>query len=90
MNTKFKMSIEEMLDFNDACDMACGQSPGYRSDLAVPDRDICLKKITAKQLVKHWKRCRILWRNGFYECLSPDAAYVFEEYEEYKLLRASK
>jgi hypothetical protein len=84
MKTKFKMTKEEMLNFNDDCNNACGQSPGYRNEWAIEDRDICLGNITAKALVKHWKKSRILWRNGFSECLSPDAAYVFEEYEDYR------
>ena len=86
MNTgKFKMTKEEMLDFNDECNNACCQSPGYRGEYAIEDRDICLGKISAKALVKHWKKCEILWRNGFSECLEHNAAYVFEEFKKRKL-----
>jgi len=48
MKTKFKMTKEEMLNFNDDCNNACGQSPGYRNEWAIEDRDICLGNITAK------------------------------------------
>lgn len=75
-----KMTKEEMLQFNDDCNNACGQAPGYRNEYAIEDRDICLGNISTKQLIKHWKKCPILWRNGFSECLTIDALYTFEEH----------
>ena len=77
---KFKMSIEDMLEFNDACEMAVG----YHQNTTIDDRDICLGKISAKGLLKFWTKSEVLWQNGFCSNLDQDAMSVFEEYWEYK------
>jgi hypothetical protein len=80
---KFKMSIDEMLSFNDDCEMAAQQCPQWRGRGA-EDRDICLGKITPKELVKHWRRCDVLWVSGYHEALSIDALEVFKDYKKHK------
>lgn len=78
---RFKISKEEMLDFNDACAVAVSyHDPNYPID----DRDILLGNISAKKLLKHWTKNRVLWENGFCTDLSPDAMATFEEYWEYR------
>ena len=66
---KFKMSKEEMLQFNDDCNDAANACPQYSNDMLLEDRDILQGKISAKQLVKE---------------LSLDASEIFSRYEEYK------
>ena len=83
-NTKFKMSIQEMLDFNDECDSAARHCPQYQGSHAIADRIICLGEIKPKQLVKHWLGCDILWESGYSEHLSADADFVFSDYTRYK------
>jgi len=80
---KFKMSVEDMLSFNDDCEMAARHCPQWRGQ-AVDDRDICLGKIAPKQLVKYWRQCDTLWQSGYHRVLSVDAVEVFAEYKAYK------
>ena len=81
---KFKMSKEEMLQFNDDCNDAANACPQYRNDMLLEDRDILQGKITAKQLVKHWKKCDVLFEYGYEEELSLDASEILSRYEEYR------
>ena len=81
---KFKMSKEEMLQFNDHCNDAANACPQYSNDMLLEDRDILQGKISAKQLVKHWKKCNVLFEYGYEEELSLDASEIFSRYEEYK------
>ena len=77
---KFKMTIEEMLEFNGACESAVS----YHQRILIDDRDICLGKISAKALLKFWTKSKVLWQNGFCSDLDQDAMSLFEEYWEYK------
>ena len=77
------MYVDEMLAFNDDCESAAQQCPQWRGE-SVEDRDICLCKISAKNLVKYWKECDTLWNLGYSDCLSIDAEEVFREYKKYK------
>ena len=81
---KFKMTVDEMLAFNDDCEMAAQVCPQWRGR-GVEDRDICLGKIKPKKLVKYWKDCDTLWKSGYSEALSIDALEVFKDYKRYKL-----
>lgn len=81
---KFKMSKEEMLDFNDACFDAAAACPQYRGEWAFDDREILLGLIKPKDLVKSWLNCDTLWHSGYYKELSPDALDVFNAYKQYK------
>jgi hypothetical protein len=88
MKPKFKMSKQEMLDFNDACDNAACQCPQYRSGYwGYSDRDILQGEVKPKTLVKHWLMCDTLWRSSYNECLDSDAIQTIIEYKQYKLLR---
>ena len=86
---KFKMTKQEMLDFNDACMDAAGHCPqGCLCE--IDDRDILQGKVTPKQLVKHWLQCDTLWEYGYDECLGLDALEVFKEYNIWKALRKAE
>ena len=85
---KFKMTIEEMLSFNDDCEAAASRCPQWRGQ-AVEDRNICLGRIKPKNLVKYWLRSDTLWTMGYHNELSVDAALVLEEYKEHKILLAA-
>lgn len=88
--TKFKMTKQEMLDFNDACNDAANQCPQYRNHWLIEDRVILLGEIKPKDLVKHWKSCDTLWKSGYHECLSLDALEVFKEYKRYRIIRKAE
>lgn len=85
----FKMTIQEMLDFNDECDSAARKCPQYQGTWTIEDRAICRGEITPKALVKHWRRCETLWRSGYSACLSLDAECVFKRFKKYKALLAA-
>lgn len=80
---KFKMTKEEMLQFNDDCEMAAKQCPQWKGG-SVDDRVILLKQIKAKDLVQIWKDCDVLWKSGYHEGLTADASLVFKEFKTYK------
>ena len=84
---KFKMSIEEMLEFNDDCNDAASHCPQYHNDWLIEDRDICLGYIKPKSLVKHWLKCDTLFKSGYDECLSSNSLQMFDRYKEYKSLK---
>jgi hypothetical protein len=80
---KFKMTVDEMLGFNDDCCLAAQQCPQWNKNW-LEDRDICTGKVKPKDLVKHWKAERVLWELGYSEGLSLDALEVFKEYKAFK------
>lgn len=84
MKPKFRMSVDEMLEFNDDCNNAANTCPQYRNNWLIEDRDICLGKIKAKDLLKHWLKCSTLWESGYSECLSLDSLETIKEYKTYK------
>lgn len=78
---KFKLTIEEMLDFNDGCAMAASYHDNYSE---VDDRVICLGEITAKQLVKRWLKSVPLFENGFDAELDGETLDVLDRWYQYK------
>lgn len=84
---KFKLSRQEMLEFNDACDEAASCCPQYRNDWGFEDRDILQGAIKPKQLVRHWLDSSVLFSSGYHRELSPDAQAVFKRYKLYKAAR---
>ena len=81
---KFKMTIDECLEFNDACSTAAHHCPQYRGFDTAEDRDICRRDLSAKNLVKQWRKSETLWKYGYSEELSLDALEVFEKYKAYR------
>lgn len=81
---KFKMTVEEMLDFNDQCEEAASHCPQDRGQWVLDDRDICLGNISAKELVNNWRKCSTLWEFGYDGCLTDDALHVFKAYDLYR------
>lgn len=80
---KFKLSKEEMLQFNDDCHAAASSCPQFRG-WGYEDREILLGKVSAKDLVKTWKECDTLFDSGYDEELSSEAVEVFNKYKKYK------
>lgn len=80
---KFKMSIDEMIEFNDDCEQAT-IGLGHLSNFSIEDRVIFRKEITAKKLVKHW--IKVLGKHGTMknDNLSLDALTWMKEYKQYK------
>lgn len=87
MKTKFKMTKEEMLAFNDDCNNAANRCPQHCNRWAIDDRVILLGGIRARDLVKHWRRSEELWGLGYHEHLTLDARDVFHQYDLYRLAR---
>lgn len=84
--TKFTLTKEEMLQFNDDCDNAAAQCPQYRSGYwAFSDMGILLGEVKPKKLVKHWLACDTLWEYGYSECLSEDAIAIIDSYKISKI-----
>lgn len=83
MKPKFKMTKDEMLDFNDDCINAATQCPGF-SYWKYEDREILKGEVKPKELVKYWLNLTVLFDSGYFECLSLDALEVFKEYKKYK------
>lgn len=83
---KFKMSVDELLQFNDDCIEAALQCPQNRlEDVQVfEDRQILRKEVSAKEVVKWWRSCSTLWEYGYHKCLTEEALDVFKKYEIYK------
>lgn len=83
---KFKMTVEEILQFNDDCIEAALECPQVRLDdvEVFEDRDILRKEVSAKEVVKWWKDVPVLWESGYYKCLTDEALDVFAEYKLYK------
>lgn len=84
MKPKFKMSKQEMLKFNDDCNSAANECPQYLNDYFIEPRSILQGTITAKQLVKHWKKCDTLFEHGYEQVLDIDALEIFDRYKLYK------
>lgn len=83
---KFKMSKEEMLDFNDDCERAACLCPQYYGG-SIEDRQILLGGITAKELVKWWSECKTLFDSGYEEELSQESVDTFKRYKLYKIAK---
>ena len=87
---KFKMSLSEMVDFDNACDEAANECPQYSGSWSKLDTLINenLKKtafsISAKKLVEHWWDCNILFGSGYKKYLSDEAKEVFRKYNLYR------
>lgn len=87
---KFKMSKREMLEFNDDCERITISNP-HLSKYVIEDRDILLGDISAKKLVKHWKKAlgKLSKYDGededYMATISIDAETWIKEYEEYKI-----
>ena len=95
---KFKLTKEEMLEFNDQCESI--SSLGPRTLSQYEDRDILQGKVKPTQLVKYWiqdlwlkhnldavRKCPNAIRLG----VDKDADAVklmFRRYKEYKVLKA--
>jgi len=50
----------------------------------IDQRSILQGTITAKQLVKHWKKCDTLFEYGYEQVLDIDALEIFDRYKLYK------
>jgi len=89
---KFRLSKREMLIFNEDCDNAARNCPQFRG-WGPEDREILLREISAKRLVKRWKSCDTLFKSGYAELLSADTLEIFANYRKYKaekLIRSTK
>ena len=86
---KFRMTVQEMLDFNDDCNNAAGECPQYRGEWAFEDRDIFEKRIRPKQLLKHWKASSVLFDSGYHVHLSEASLDWFQKYALYKAEKRS-
>ena len=84
---KFKLSKEELLDFNDACIDAVSHCPNHNKQWWLEDRDILLGRYKTKDVLRHWLSCDILWDKGYSEELSLYALEVVSEYKKYKILK---
>ena len=74
---KFKMKTIDLLAFNDACSELFLQCPQTMpEDIPFTDRSIFTKEVTAKQIVKYWKKEPVLHEYGYY---NKDTLY--EEFE---------
>ena len=95
---KFKMTKNEMLEFNDQCESVSSLGPGTLSQYE--DRQILLGEVKPKQLVEYW--IQDLWLkhnlNSVRKCpnairlgIAKDAdavKLIFKKYKEYKTLKA--
>lgn len=82
---KFKMKKRELLQFNQDCDEACCRCPQYRSGTyGASDRAIFLGEVSAKDLVRHWLDCEVLWDYGYAAELTEEACDVFAAYKAHK------
>ena len=84
LKPKFKMSKREMLEFNEMCNSAANECPQYAHEDYIEPRSIMQGTITAKQLVKHWRKCDTLFEYGYEQALDIDALEVFDRYKLYK------
>ena len=95
---KFKMSKDEMLEFNDQCESVSSLGPGTLSQYE--DRQILLGGVKPKQLVEFWikdlwlkhnidavRKCENAIRLGIDQD-ADDVKLVFRKYKEYKVLKA--
>ena len=80
---KFVMNSKDMLALHDACDEAAHQCPQFRGS-GIKGRDIMLGEITAKNLLKQWSSCDILFKYGYDKYLTEEAQEIFELYNDYK------
>ena len=87
---KFKLSKRELLQFNDDCNEAARCCPQYRGGYGGEDREILLGEISAKQVVKSWLSCDVLWRSGYSAELSVFAFDVFKRYKIWKVLKKAQ
>jgi hypothetical protein len=78
---KFKMSMDDRIQFNDDCESAVSY---HDANHVIDDRVIFRKEISAAGIVKHWMKSKALWKSGYCEELTPDAEVIFEEYKLYK------
>lgn len=85
--TKFKLTIEEMLRFQQDCDEAARQCPQYLGYWGYSKEEIYSEKLPAKELVKSWLDCDTLWEYGYSECLSQESLDIIEKYHAYKTIR---
>lgn len=85
--TKFKLTIEEMLRFQQDCDEAARQCPQYLGYWGYSEEEIYSEKLPAKELVKSWLDCDTLWEYGYSECLSQETLDIIENYNTYKAIR---
>lgn len=81
---KFTLSQRELLRFNDDCNEAAHCCPQYRGGYGGEDRDILLGDISAKEVVKSWLKCDVLWKSGYSAELSEFAEDVFKRYKAWK------
>lgn len=88
MKPKFKLSKEEMLQFNDDCYFAASRCPQF-CGWGYEDREILLGEVSAKELVKTWKECATLFSSGYDEELSLEALEIFDRYKKYKATKRS-
>lgn len=79
---KFKLTKEEMIEFNDDCEHAT-IGLGNLDRFAIEDRVIYRGEITPKKLVAHW--IKVLGRHSKQsnDNLSLDALSWMQEYKEY-------
>lgn len=95
---KFKLSKEEMLEFNDKCESV--SSLGPRTLSQYEDRDILQGHVKPTQLVKYWiqdlwlkhnldavRKCPNAMRLGV-DKDADDVKQMFKRYKEYKALKA--
>lgn len=85
--TKFKLTLEEMLRFQQDCDEAARQCPQYLGYWGYSEDEIYSGKLPAKELVKSWLGCDTLWEYGYSECLSQETLDIIEKYHAYKAIR---
>lgn len=94
---KFKMSLDEMIDFNDKCESVCSLGPGSLSQYE--DRDILRGEVKPKELVKFWKSNLWLKNNlkSVMKCanairlgIANDADDVMDVFLKYKAYKALK
>lgn len=94
---KFKMTREEMLDFNDKCESVSSLGPKTLSQYE--DRQILLGEVKAKALVRFW--IKDLWLkqniNSVMHCpnairlgIAEEAEEVKEVFKRYKIYKTLK
>lgn len=89
---KFKMTFREMLEFDEACEMAAGQCPQYRGEWGCHTKIVAAEMFKddswgAKDLVKHWAKATVLWDSGYDVYLNEDAQEVFRKWKLYQAAR---
>lgn len=81
---KFKMTRQELLEFNDAATQIYEECPQTRGTL-FEDRDILLGNVTAKEVYKGWKDCKILHDYGYLAGAARGTkSHLYLAYETYK------